>query len=106
MTPLVADMMPSVNSNNKTDLWSPLTGYYDDKSNPATVGSGPWLWNFKNKDVKLPKRPALILSSEHNGVQGLEDEIRISMPMTNNVESLNVASAGSLLMNELNRLIK
>ncbi|ORZ08977.1 Alpha/beta knot methyltransferase [Absidia repens] len=109
MTPLVADMMPSMNNNNnnnKTDLWSPLTGDYDHKTNPATVGSGPWLWNFKNKEVKVPKRPALILSSEHKGVRGLEDEIRISMPMTNNVESLNVASAGSLLMNELNRLIK
>lgn len=107
MTPLVADMMPSVHNNNgNSDLWSPLTGHYDGSKNPATVGSGPWFWNFKDKDVKIPKRPALILSSEHSGVQGLENEIRVSMPMTNNVESLNVASAGSLLMNELNRLIK
>lgn len=102
MTPLVADMMPS--SDKVSDLWSPLTG--DTHTGGQGVGSGPWLWNFKNKERKLPKRPALILSSEHSGVQGLEDQIRISVPMARGVESLNVASAGGLLMNELNRLIK
>ncbi|CAO3645511.1 unnamed protein product [Cunninghamella blakesleeana] len=121
MTPLVADMLPSMNNNNNNnnknknkndtiqplDLWSPLTGNYHSKKNQPTIGSGIWLWNFKNNQGKpyLPKRPALILSSEHNGVQGLDDEIRISLPMTNNVESLNVACAGSLLMNELNHLL-
>ncbi|KAI8098766.1 Alpha/beta knot methyltransferase [Halteromyces radiatus] len=104
MTPLVADMMPQ--TMNTSDLWSPLTGYYDQVKNQPTIGTGPWLWNFKDKEPMLPKRPALILSSEHKGVQGLDDEIRISMPMANNVESMNVASVGGILMNELNRLIK
>lgn len=113
MTPLVADMLPSVrdvHERQELDLWSPLTGDYDEKNNQPTIGSGIWLWNFKknkNNNGKpfLPKRPALILSSEHNGVKGLDDEIRISIPMANNVESLNVSCAGSLLMNELNNLL-
>jgi tRNA G18 (ribose-2'-O)-methylase SpoU len=101
MTPLVADMIPVVDKVG--DLWSPMMG--DTYPGGRNVGSGPWLWNFGNKERKLPKRPALILSSEHCGVQGLEDQIRISVPMAPGVESLNVASAGGLLMNELNRLI-
>jgi tRNA G18 (ribose-2'-O)-methylase SpoU len=104
MTPLVADTLPATPTE---DLWSPLTGKYDKNRNPATVGSGPWLWNFtNNKQMEFPKRPALILSAAHKGLQGLDDEIRIGMPMTDSIESLNVVSVGSLLMNEVNRLIK
>ncbi|KAI8344467.1 hypothetical protein BC941DRAFT_408704, partial [Chlamydoabsidia padenii] len=90
MTPLVADMMP----DKRQGLWSPLTGDHDPVCNPADMGSGVWLWNFGNNKKEMPKRPALILSSEHNGAQGLEDQIRISVPMVDGVESLNVASAG------------
>ncbi|CAO3597680.1 unnamed protein product [Absidia cylindrospora] len=105
MTPLVAEVMPNhswtLNKKNTgnskaaaTDLWSPLTGHYDDVNNKATLDSGIWLWNFGSKqEAKLPKRPALILSTSHNGIKGLDDEIRISMPMNDSVENLNVVSA-------------
>ncbi|ORZ13644.1 hypothetical protein BCR42DRAFT_493030 [Absidia repens] len=114
MTPLVAEVMPNHswalqrNKNNKNkknskavplvnDLWSPLTGHYDDVNNKATLGSGIWLWNFRNKqEAKLPNRPALILSTSHGGIKGLDDEIRISMPMMDSVENLNVVSSGWL----------
>ncbi|KAI9306437.1 Alpha/beta knot methyltransferase [Cunninghamella echinulata] len=109
MTPVVADMLPTESKiKEETNVWSPRTGYYHEQSNPTTIGSGLWFWNFKknNNEPYLPKRPALILSSEHNGVKGLDDEIRVSIPMINDVESINVASAGSLIMYELNNLIK
>ncbi|KAI8340327.1 hypothetical protein BC941DRAFT_468591 [Chlamydoabsidia padenii] len=64
MTPIVAETLPT---QIPGDIWSPL--YQDDKQQ-VKVGSGPWLWNFGDKQAELPKRPALILSSAHNGVQG------------------------------------
>lgn len=97
MTAVVADMLRA----DAQDLWSPTCS----PGTKPTPGSGLWFWNFKGKPKELPKRPALILSSEHKGVQGLDDELRVSVPMTNNVESLNVASAGSMIMFELNRLM-
>lgn len=96
-TPVVADML----SNHK-DIWSPEFGSDLTKIRP---GTGVWFWNFQNKPKELPKKIALILSSEHNGVSGLENELRVSIPMDSNVESLNVANAGSIIMNELNRYI-
>ncbi|ORZ03471.1 hypothetical protein BCR43DRAFT_483438 [Syncephalastrum racemosum] len=95
MTPVVADMLrPDVQ-----DAWSP-----EDVQGPPGPGTGLWFWNWKGRTPEFPKRPALILSSEHHGVQGLDDELRLSIPMEN-TESLNVASAGSMLMWEMNRLL-
>ncbi|KAI9269046.1 Alpha/beta knot methyltransferase [Phascolomyces articulosus] len=91
MTPVVADMLPSDSKND--DRWTP-------------PHSNLCFWNFKGKPQMLPERPALILSSEHKGVEGLDDELRVSIPMAQGVESLNVSSAGSMIMYELNRLLR
>ncbi|CDS11381.1 hypothetical protein LRAMOSA03644 [Lichtheimia ramosa] len=96
MVPVVADMLRS----SASDLWSP-----NPHAVQPTLGSGLWFWNFKDKPRELPRRPALILSSEHKGVQGLDDELRVSIPMATGVESLNVSVAGSLIMQEYNRLL-
>ncbi|KAG0168438.1 hypothetical protein DFQ28_004831 [Apophysomyces sp. BC1034] len=103
MTPVVADMIPSDGSRG-SDLWSPTKGAIGEGKMPSP-SSGIWFWNFKGKPQEFPKRPALILSSEHKGAQGLDDELRVSVPMTAGVESLNVASVGSMLMYELNQHI-
>lgn len=100
-TPIVADMLPK-EMNDSNDIWSPEYGNDFSKIKP---GTGVWFWNFQNKPKVIPKKMALILSSEHNGVQGLSDELRVSTPMCSSVESLNVAIAGSIVMNELNRYI-
>ncbi|KAI8146446.1 Alpha/beta knot methyltransferase [Fennellomyces sp. T-0311] len=89
MTPLVADMLP----DSATDAWTP-------------EGSSICFWNFHGSKQGVPKRPALILSSEHHGVQGLDEELRVSIPMERGVESLNVAMAGGMVMHELNRLLR
>jgi TrmH family RNA methyltransferase len=96
-TPVVADMLPS-----NQDIWSPEFGNDINKARP---GTGVWFWNFQNKPKEVPKKIALILSSEHNGVEGLDNELRVSIPMNSAVESLNVANAGGIIMNELNRYI-
>ncbi|KAI9026592.1 Alpha/beta knot methyltransferase [Phycomyces nitens] len=105
MTPVVADMMPPLDSKYADDLWSPSEGKVKDGQTSVGLGSGLWFWNFQGKAQEVPKRVALILSSEHNGAQGLDDELRVSIPMDKGVESLNVASAGSMLMYEFNRLL-
>jgi tRNA G18 (ribose-2'-O)-methylase SpoU len=99
-TPIVADMLPRKLDLN--DIWSPEYGNNMSKIKP---GTGVWFWNFQNKPKKIPKKMALILSSEHNGVQDLDNELKVSTPMDSSVESLNVAIAGSIIMNELNRYI-
>lgn len=96
-TPVVADMLPK-----SQDIWSPEFGSDFNKARP---GTGVWFWNFQAKPKELPKKIALILSAEHNGVEGLDDELRVSIPMSSAVESLNVANAGGIIMNELNRYI-
>lgn len=101
-TPVVADMMPS-----KKNVWSPEHGETNDKA-VAKPGTGVWFWNFGNKPNQLPKKMALILSSEHGGASNnplLANEIRVSVPMSSTVESLNVANAGGIIMNELNRMM-
>ncbi|KAG2210562.1 hypothetical protein INT47_002504 [Mucor saturninus] len=100
-TPVVADMLPK--NPQESDLWSPEFG--TDYFNKARRGTGVCFWNFQNKPKELPKKIALILSSEHAGVKGLQDELRVSIPMSSAVESLNVANAGAIIMNELNRYI-
>jgi tRNA G18 (ribose-2'-O)-methylase SpoU len=98
-TPVIADMMPSSKSE---EVWSP------EYKTEARPGTGVWFWNFGNKPRQIPRKMALILSSEHGGVNGnplLANEIRVSVPMNSKVESLNVANAGSIIMNELNRVM-
>ncbi|KAI8069508.1 Alpha/beta knot methyltransferase [Gongronella butleri] len=106
MTPVVADMLPR--KEQWHHLWSPIHGDYtrfDAHSSQNWLGSGVWLWNMpKEMPNQLPKRIALILSSEHQGVKGFDNEIRISVPMATHVESMNVASVAAILMSELNRL--
>lgn len=99
-TPVVADMLPK--KQDSSDIWSPEFGSDFNKARP---GTGVWFWNFQNQPKELPKKIALILSSEHAGVKGLQNELRVSIPMSSAVESLNVANAGGIIMNELNRYI-
>lgn len=99
-TPIVADMLPTKDKIKDGNIWSPEYGNDSSKVGP---GTGVWFWNFKSKPNELPEKMALILSSEHSGVQELDDELRVSTPMNSSVESLNVAVAGGIIMNELNR---
>ncbi|CEP08309.1 hypothetical protein [Parasitella parasitica] len=96
-TPIVADMLPS-NKQEKVEIWSP-----EEHSGPPAQGTGAWFWN---QPKSLPiKKMALILSSEHHGVDdSLAKELRVSLPMDSSVESLNVATAGAIIMSDLNRL--
>ncbi|KAI7900879.1 Alpha/beta knot methyltransferase [Cokeromyces recurvatus] len=97
-TPVVADMLP----NERLGLWSPEHG--DDLSKLG-LGSGAWFWNFHNRPRELPKKIALILTSEHHGAHGFDSELKVSVPMHPSVESLNVAIAGSILLSDLNRIM-
>ncbi|CAG8649318.1 4017_t:CDS:2, partial [Racocetra fulgida] len=57
---------------------------------------------------KPSSRIALVLGSKMHGVtyrDAGQDIIRVSIPMINNVNSLNVAMAGNILMHEINRLM-
>lgn len=93
-TPIVADMLPTKSQN--VEIWSP------EKHSNAVPGTGVWFWN---KPKSLPiRKMALILSSEHHGVDdAFSNELRVSLPMDSSVESLNVANAGSIIMSDLNR---
>lgn len=90
MTPVVADTMTrdiaSAQSSSQLTFWNKATG----------------------EIVKtLPSRIALILSSEHHGPHQIGPNIlRVSIPMHSNVESLNVASAGSILLYQLNQMLQ
>ncbi|KAI9281601.1 Alpha/beta knot methyltransferase [Sporodiniella umbellata] len=101
ITPVVADMLPS----HSNSVWSPDYGTFS--RHDVKPGSGLWFWNFGDKKEEVPKKIALILSDEHHGVEpSLVDEIKVSVPLHPSVESLNVASAGSIIMTELNRLLR
>ncbi|KAL7312829.1 hypothetical protein PS15m_008549 [Mucor circinelloides] len=96
-TPIVADMLPKKSPN--VEMWSP-----ENQSN-AVPGTGVWFWNQPRSLLPSIKKMALILSSEHHGVNdAFANELRVSLPMDPSVESLNVANAGSILMSDLNRL--
>jgi RNA methyltransferase, TrmH family len=90
MTPIVADTPPP----DMTDGLSCKTEIF--------------LWKKTGGQTldKLPDRIALILSSEHHGPSHIDPNIlRVSIPMKSNVESLNVSSAGSILLFQLNQLL-
>ncbi|KAH8549312.1 Alpha/beta knot methyltransferase [Umbelopsis sp. PMI_123] len=90
MTPVVADIPPC------------------DVMDTSSSNMGLFIWNNTGGQIldKLPNRIALILSSEHHGPSHIDSDIlRVSIPMHSNVESLNVASAGSILLFQLNRLL-
>jgi tRNA G18 (ribose-2'-O)-methylase SpoU len=92
MTPIVADTPPP-------DLKDAL---------PSTTGIFLWKKKTGGHTVvdMLPNRIALILSSEHHGPSHIDPTIlRVSIPMKSNVESLNVSSAGSILLFQLNQLL-
>ncbi|CAO3658587.1 unnamed protein product [Rhizopus microsporus] len=103
ITPIVADMLPKNDDSQK--VWSPDYGHSNVKD--VEPGSGIWFWNFQGERLNIPEKVALVLSCEHNGVdEALDHVTRVSIPLTSNVESLNVASAGSIIMAEMNRLLR
>ncbi|KAG2181309.1 hypothetical protein INT43_008892 [Umbelopsis isabellina] len=89
MTPVIADTLP-------LDMV------------PRAPSHTVTLWNKTQRSMMkvLPRRVALVLSSEHHGPKNLENEdVRVSIPMHGEVESLNVASAGSILLYQLNSML-
>ena len=68
-------------------------------------------WNTFIADVKgkpftsvtIPAKTALVLGSEAHGVssvlQSISKATQVTIPLNDNVESLNVATAGAILMN-------
>lgn len=101
ITPVVAEVLPK----DVQEAWSPDYGHFNTKK--IKPDSGVWFWNFKDKKVQLPNKVALVLSCEYHGVHELLDnEIRVSVPLDPGVNSLNISSAGSIIMAELNRLFR
>lgn len=89
LTPVIADTLPS-------DMV------------PKVPSHTVTLWSKRQKLMMkvLPRRVALVLSSEHHGPQNLENEdVRVSIPMHGKIESLNVASAGSILLYQMNSML-
>ncbi|CAG8705897.1 30927_t:CDS:1, partial [Racocetra persica] len=91
LTLVIADTMPQnklIQSQNNICFWNPTTQE---------------IYN------EIPSsRIALVLGSKMHGVtyrDAGQDIIRVSIPMLNNVNSLNVAMAGNILMHEINRLM-
>ncbi|KAF9921595.1 hypothetical protein FBU30_008361 [Linnemannia zychae] len=127
LVPLVADMVPNWilqqgNTFSVTQSVAPLT--FD----PYKLVW--WNWPSSLSKAKAPERIALIMSSEHHGVDGrrkishggdeqsremdedqvaknrlLKSAIRVSIPMNPAVESMNVAAAATVMMWELNRVL-
>ncbi|KAI9485420.1 MAG: Alpha/beta knot methyltransferase [Benjaminiella poitrasii] len=94
--PIVADMLPA----NRSDVWSPEPGSATSSNSSHNIG----FWNFEDRPKELPKKIALVLSSEHHGVKDdFDHEIKVSVPMHSSIESLNVAIAGGILMSSLNK---
>ncbi|KAF8935872.1 hypothetical protein BGZ47_009744 [Haplosporangium gracile] len=129
MVPLVADMVPSWISQQEGEA----EGLMSISTIPAAVDPYRlvwWNWPSSLSRSKIPEKIALIMSSEHHGVDGRggtgegsdekkreKDEdrmakkrllgraIRVSIPMNPAVESMNVAAAATAMMWELNRVL-
>ncbi|KAF9148346.1 hypothetical protein BG015_009929 [Linnemannia schmuckeri] len=129
MVPLVADMVPGWISQQEG-------GARESMSTSTTLAAVDpyrllwWNWPSSLSRSKIPEKIALIMSSEHHGVDGRgsagesnvekkreKDEdrvakkrllgraIRVSIPMNPAVESMNVAAAATAMMWELNRVL-
>lgn len=89
MTPVIADTLP-------LDMV------------PKAPSHTVTLWSKRQKSMMkvLPRKVALVLSSEHHGPTNLGNEdVRVSIPMQGKIESLNVASAGSILLYQMNSML-
>lgn len=96
ITPVIAKPL----QKGAEDLWSPLG------AKEPTPNSGLWFWNFQGQKQELPKRIALIMNAQQNGETNLPLEaLNVSIPMMPDVPHLNIASVGSMIMFELNRLM-
>ncbi|KAF9130671.1 hypothetical protein BGX30_013402 [Mortierella sp. GBA39] len=127
IVPLVADMVPGWISQEEG------RGGRSSSATSTAVDSHRlvwWNWPSSLPRSRAPERIALIMSSEHHGVDGRDgvgegsdekrrekDEdraaknrllaraIRVSIPMNPAVESMNVAAAATAMMWELNRVL-
>ncbi|KAG0044753.1 hypothetical protein BGZ83_009975 [Gryganskiella cystojenkinii] len=120
MTLLVADMVPDwiLNEQQKNSSSSRTSKSVD----PTSLVW--WNWPDSLPRTRLPSKIALLMGSEHHGVnispseekgdyqreqeakdRLLERAIRVSIPMNPAVESMNVATAATVMMWELNRLL-
>ncbi|KAG0303105.1 hypothetical protein BGZ97_002037 [Linnemannia gamsii] len=128
MVPLIADMVPNWISQQEGGDES-----FSTSLTPAAVDPYRlvwWNWPSSLSRNKAPEKIALIMSSEHHGVEGrgsvgegsdqkkrekdedraakrrlLDRAIRVSIPMNPAVESMNVAAAATAMMWELNRVL-
>ncbi|OAQ29302.1 hypothetical protein K457DRAFT_138075 [Linnemannia elongata AG-77] len=127
IVPLVADMVPGWISQEeeKGEKSSSTTSTVVDPHRLVW-----WNWPSSLSRSKAPEKIALIMSSEHHGVEGRDDvgegsdekrkeknedraakkrllgrAIRVSIPMNPAVESMNVAAAATAMMWELNRVL-
>ncbi|KAH7046489.1 Alpha/beta knot methyltransferase [Linnemannia elongata] len=107
IVPLVADMVPGWISQEeeKGEKSSSTTSTVVDPHRLVW-----WNWPSSLSRSKAPEKIALIMSSEHHGVEGRDDRllgraIRVSIPMNPAVESMNVAAAATAMMWELNRVL-
>ncbi|KAF9160448.1 hypothetical protein DFQ26_005506 [Actinomortierella ambigua] len=116
MALVVADMLPASASVQKGGAAS--------KKDRSMLEVDPyqlawWNWPTGLPSTTLPNRIALVLSSEHHGVRAhqetemeqqvksrlLDNAIRVSIPMATGVESMNVATAATTMMWEINQLV-
>lgn len=68
------------------------------------AGSSIAIADARGEKIAPQKRPLyLVLGSEGGGVQQMACDLRVSIPMSHRFESLNVASAGSILLYVLKR---
>ncbi|KAF9586531.1 hypothetical protein BGW38_002772 [Lunasporangiospora selenospora] len=130
MTLVVADMLPTGISGRlaQTFLKEPSLRSSESQrgsqseDSRATVNPYElvwWNWPASLSQRQVPSRIALVLSSEHHGVKSRQQDeqdqeakrrlferaIRVSIPMRPEVESMNVSTAATTMMWELNKLI-
>ncbi|KAI1314683.1 hypothetical protein EDD11_001852 [Mortierella claussenii] len=117
LTLLVADMVPQWISNAGSSAARSAK-----QLNPSQLVW--WNWPKSLPQNRVPDRIALMMSSEHHGVKAspkthtgsaqddfaakerlLSSAIRVSIPMNPVVESMNVATAATAMMWELNRVL-
>ncbi|GJJ72636.1 hypothetical protein EMPS_04994 [Entomortierella parvispora] len=128
MTLLVADMIPRWILDQSEPLTAASAASSTETSSATKLNMNGlvwWNWPDNLPRTRLPSKVALLMGSEHHGVNiGTSDEngavnqddqkekdrllekaIRVSIPMNAAVESMNVATAATAMMWELNRLL-